>query len=209
MAEIFTPSRAVRSPTAAELQIARPVLGRTATSLFSGMTGLHGSRLKRAMHSPIVMAMAPAPDDSGTASTLRYDYRFPFVSSPYATHLWLGMWLVAEEGQSTPPEVKAEIYDEAGVLIDAGVTWIATDGSLPLAPRQDDPFAGAGNRGVLAVQDDFIETGWAEASEVAGGPRLLQLGDPGTWHELRLSPVGTRLYSASAQEADRGRIRRT
>lgn len=202
MSDVYTPSRPLRSPTDAEMQIGEPVLGRTAATLLSGLQGLHGSRFKRIVPFQCVMA-GPPFDDNGTASTLRYDFRFRWRTSPYATHAYVGLWVVAEIGQSTAPKIDLDIYDDAPALVDS-ITWESSDGSLPLAPKIVNAFAGPGNWGVTATQDDYIDTGWQTAEEVAGGPRLLTLGAPGTWHSAQFSPLGARVYSGVIVEVDKG-----
>lgn len=177
-------------------------MARTTITTIEAENALVGAWCKRVVPFHCQMSIAPPTDDGGTSSTLRYDFRFRWVSGPGELYAWVGMWVTANAGQSTPPEVVAEIYNGAGVLVDAGVTWTTADGSLPTAPL-DAAFPA---RGVLVGGERWIETGWADATEVAGGPRLLALGPPGTLQELRISPIGTRINGGLIVARNNGRL---
>lgn len=212
MADVHHSSREPTFPTEAELRVGRTVMARTTIKTIEADTALVGSWCKRAIGFVVVLDTDGAVDDSGTAATLRYDYRIRWISGPCETHAWVGMFVVADSGQSTPPEVQVELRDAAAAVVDTGCTWVTSDGSLVTSPARlppaDSPLdiGGWWHYGASVGGEQWIETGWQDAGEVADGPRLIELGPPGTLQELRISPLGTRIMSGLILAANRGTI---
>lgn len=193
-------SREPRLVTVGEIRAERPLMSRTVITTIEAENALVGAWCKRVVPFHAMMRTDGVIDDSGNASGLLTTFRIPWVTGPGEEYAWLGLMVTAEAGQSSPPSVTAAVYDGAGALIDAGVTWSTTDRTLPTSPQ-----AGLLELyGVAVGGEKWIDTGWATAAEVAAGLRLLQLGDPGTRHEIRITTIGTRLNGGLIAAANRG-----
>lgn len=178
----------------------RPVYGRQGMVLSDNINALIGWKFLRVINSQFIFADKD-DDQVGTVKSVWPTQRVRWTLGPLAKYIWVGIWFLAEDGGSTPPQIDARLYDvSGGGAISNTITW--TNGSTPGLG-----VVGNGQFGAIQGDDQFTHTGWNVNDGANTAPGLIDtLGKEGTDVELRLALTECKLYSVSIHEFYRGDI---
>ena len=180
--------------------VARPLFGRTVSSLGNGLNFIAGFKGLRYVQQVVDFTGV----DLAGAGLQTNDPRLRWVLSPLGKYIWWGAYVIATTSTGAP-SIKVYLEDAGGVVIDGPIVFTAANGRLieqDLYAHPSHPNYGA-NQG----RDQIITTGWSISDAPGGAPRLLNAGfKQGTDVVLRVEVTDARIYSHFAVEAYRAEI---
>lgn len=178
------PSR-LTTPSRAEVKSSRIVKGSTLLTACNALNHFPGWRRPWHVYSPTIQPEALGADgdlgwprDMGTRIEF---HKFPVQTSPLSRHMEVVALVAAySDGGTTDPYIRVQLRSaDALTVIDEGVTWARTDGTLPGGVEMASYVYN--NVTYFRVKPQIIATGGHErdglASVPGGPPRMLYFGD--------------------------------
>lgn len=206
-------------PDPSSLYVARPARGRDMQQLVAGLSHLESWRFRRWTRAIVEVDASACPAViSGSANTPRLPpgphtatsvARVVHHLCTDADHLWFCIGYQADGESSTKPRLDVQLYDLAGVLLDRGVRFDHTAGSLPTEREIDRGlYRATGLPGTALIYPvQWVNCGTnaeddrrTEATPTT--PRLLSLADatPRTRVEVRVTARFARVVSINVRE---------